>query len=334
MAKTKGSSKANGITFLFFLILCIILLIVLGSRKNLSGKDFSVHNDGNMGYSAIYTTLEKLGFDVKVGYTAIPQTSSSVCEMLVTDEYTYEEKCIKWVEDGGTLIFIDYEADGEGEVTVDKVGKGIVIYVDNAETLTNGWLMEDSQAAYDLYTALEEYVDVDTIIFNEYYLYDLDEDGTTVEQLNLWQVMPLPLRMIIIQLIICVVFFFIYAGKRFGKAENLVSETERMENEYIYSVAAIYKKAKAWDLVLESFYKALEDNLRKLTSKEGDLLHIWKEEGLADEVCMQRVVQEMNLMKAQMAERKLKKDEVVPILEQIEHLMKIIDKRREEYWKR
>ena len=119
MAKTKVSGKANGITFLFVLILCIVLLIVFGSRKNLAGKDFSVHNDDEMGYSAIYTTLEKLGFDVKVGYTEIKQTSSSVCEILVTDEYTYEDECSKWVEDGGTLVFIDSEGYGEGEVTVE-----------------------------------------------------------------------------------------------------------------------------------------------------------------------------------------------------------------------
>ena len=334
MAKTKKSGKANGIIFLFLLILCIVLLIILGNRKNLSGKDFSVQNDGEMGYSAIYKTLKKLGFDVKVGYTAISQASTDVCEMLVTDEYIYVEECSDWIEEGGTLIFIEDEAYGEGEVQVSKVGKGLVIYVDNPEALTNSWLMEDSETAYNLYATLDEYVGTKPIIFNEYYLYNLDEDTTTAEQLNLWKVMPLPLKMIVIQLIICIIFFLIYAGKRFGKAEDLISETERMENEYIYSVAAIYKKAKGWDLVLESFYKALEDNLRKLTSKEGDLFHIWREEGLADEGCMKRVVQEMNLMKAQMAERKLKKDEVIPILEEIEYLMKIIDKRREEYWKR
>lgn len=132
--------------------------------------------------------------------------------------------------------------------------------------------------------------------------------------------------MIIFQLILVMMAYFYFKGKRFGKIIPLYEEVERSENEYLYSVAYLYKKAKCMDIILEIYYKSF---IRKIPMAwHDDWLKYWEEEGLASYSQAKKIYHLMNNQ-----ERNLNRKELISYINTIEKLKKVLDKRRDLYWK-
>lgn len=327
--------------------ICIFLGVGIANRSEGTWSNYSINSTARNGYSIIYEALQRLGMDVKGANIPISQMDEEVCQILVESE-TFEESDVleEWVEAGGLLVYI--EKDRETEVEVSYIGEGTWIQIGSSKQLTNWYLLEDTEVAYELYQALASYAEGKEIIFNEYYMHSKDAP-------NLWDVTPIFLKVTLIELVLWMVLYFWHAGKRFGKVVNLVEEVERTENEYIYAVANLYKKANAWELTLSSYYRELMQKINALTRREENLVEAWEKEQLPDLEMAKKVNQYMeklygarfhqltNRMDIERSfesnpnlgskRKKHNKKEVKQILSMMEHLMKTIDQRREQYWK-
>lgn len=110
-------------------------------------------------------------------------------------------------------------------------------------------------------------------VSNESYFYITSETKT------LWDSLSMDQKFFCYQIILFLIAFFAYKGKRFGKPIPLYEEVERTENEYVYSAAALYKHAACWDLAAENYYKSF---LRLINKSHDNWLEYWEEEQLPD----------------------------------------------------
>jgi len=334
MSKSRKSFDKGGIILISVVIITIAISLVLATKKEAKDMPYSVSNAIVEGYSALFETYKELGLNVKVDYVSIEEMNIDNCYVIVDQDWLDTDELLEWAEKGGTVVYVipaSYD-DVVGGIDMEKMGEGKIIYVENATCLTNGWLLENRDTAYELYNYLCELPENQPIIFNEYYMYGDDQEGGGAQD-NLWSITPLPIKMLVVQGMICIILFFSFAGKRFGKAQPLVSEVERTENEYIYSVAEIYKRADAWDVALGSYYHELKNRFRQLTRRDGDFLVLWRKEKMPEEDMVRELIAKVQQLKNKSKSEKLSQKEVMPLIEQIEHLMKIIDKRGEQYWK-
>lgn len=347
MKKRKQSSLVKGILLLGIVIIIVIIINAgLQKKKENTAVYYSIRNNSTQGWSALYTTLKRTGLNVKEGFAPLSALKHEDCIIMLEDDAITEEEMRSWAKAGGMLVWIrepeTLPQDSE-YVVVEPVGEGMLVYVNNSRLLTNGSLKNATECAYELYKTLNQYAQHKQIIFNEYYLYGQDHRSPT-----LWQITPDYIKGILIQLLIGGILLIICSAKRLGKAKCLVTEVERQENEYLYSVSNIYRKSQAWDLVLVSFYEKLLHTLRQLNSSEDSLIEIWKEEKLPNLEMAQQVMAYMapiltrneidssvDFKETMHRDRrlKLKKKDALKIIEKLFYLMKIVNKRREEYWR-
>lgn len=319
----RQNKKSYAIYFLLGLIVIGIGCCYEKNKSSFTKQAYEVGSHDQYGYSALYTTLEKMGLKVKKGYIPISQVSLKDCQIILESHQLNEEEVKDWIDQGGMLVLIrDEKVEG---VKVIEEGRGILVQVASRMALTNSALMENSNEAYDLYLALMAYGEGRQIIFNGY------PKGVMEQEANLWDVIPDFIKVLLIQSGLIIVLFILYKGKRFGKAECLIEEVERGENEYLYAAAELFRQAEAWDVVLEQEYHKLENMLQELSMKETPFLTHWHEEGLPEEKRAAEVAAYMN-KKALHQNKKIKKDEAMHVLGDMAHLMKLIDQRRKQYW--
>jgi len=319
------------------LIVMISFFITACSGSPLSPL-YSVRNKGNYGYSVFFVTLNELGYPVKRTTIPIEEHNHNSIQ-IVKDNYNLDindEKIKEWVEDGGVIVYLtSYDSEGiEYGVCFDtdvySYGQGFIICKD-ASIITNGNMVKSTDEAYELIEQIDRY-SYEIIYFNEYHLYSnkkVNENSENNTRIRLpdsfWKYIPRTIKIIIFQLILVVIGYFWLKGKHFGKTIPLYEEIERTENEYLFSVAYLYNKAKCTDLILDIYYRSL---IKKIPIGYDDWLKYWKEEGLPSYSQAKRIC---NLMENRKGN--LTKNEFISCIHTIEKLKKILDKRRDLYWK-
>lgn len=319
----KASKSKDKVLLVVVILICILVGVGVANRKQGTWSSYSVNSTSINGYSIFYETMQRLGMKVKTSSVPMEQIDQEACQVIVaSDEFNIEEH-LEWMEQGGVLVYIeDHEAESI-EINVSQMGSGMQIDVQGAALLANGMLASRTDDAYELYKVLEMYVANREIIFNEYYMHSTYEP-------TWWDVMPAFVKFMVLQGGLCLILYFWYEGKRFGKAMDLVEEVERKENEYLLAVAKLYKKAGAWDLAVTSYYNELQRKLKLLTRQEGDFLVIWEKEKLPEQKLAKSISQYIKSMKQK---GKQNHKEAKKVLSMMEYLMQVIEQRREEYWK-
>lgn len=318
------------------LIIFIILIpLFLWGSFELSGRlggglpDYSIINKSKNGLSIFYETLGELNLAAERSMREL--TSENMDTLQIAAEgggFDVNSEDVKdWVEGGGTLVYLgagelydlDYKAAAEDKhgMRFFKYGRGKVIAA-NAENLTNLRLIKDTEYAYRLYEVIFEYGDRD-IYFNEAHLYS-DKGGN-----SLWYAIPAEIKFVIYQLLLALAAFIYYRGKAFGKPIPLYEEVERSENEYLYSAAALYRAAGAWDIMLSNYYRSF---LNVIPTEEENWLEYWEREKLPSLDKAKEVYDFINRKG-----RGAKAKEYIRVAKALERLMKILEKRREVYWK-
>lgn len=316
---------------LLFLILIPVFLtgaFYISSRLDKNLPSYAIDNKGREGYSVFYETLKELKLNTERTLTPVEFQNPSSIQIIPTgggfNLNSGEVK--KWLEKGGSILYLTYGGIailpevGTPEIkeglTIYKVGAGRIIAADSS-ALTNNTLLTNKAKAYIVY---KEIADLNKpIFFNESYIY------SNQKKAELWDYISLEIKFIIYQLLIVLAAFFYYKGRRFGRAVPLYEETERNENEYIYSAASLYKLAKCLDLMVESYYNSL---LRELKCNSEEFLDVWTKKDLPE---LHKAKKIYEFIKTEAYKKKSK--ECVNIISVIEQLRKIVRKRRESYWK-
>lgn len=317
--------------FILFLILIPLFLFIaffISSRMENKLPSYSVINKSKSGCSVFYEAIKKLGYPVDKAMNTLSAYDNRSIQ-IVAGSGTFDVnsgETQKWVSDGGILIYlkdnmftpVNYGTVFKTGVNINtyKYNEGAIISIDGYN-VTNKALTKSTSAAYELLQEISKYK-YDKIYFNEAYLYS--DIGTK----SLWDYIPIEARYIIYQLILILIAFFYYKGKRFGKPIPLHEEVERSENEYLYSTASLYRQAKCWDLMAESFYKSL---LRSINHTHENWLEYWEKEGLPSYDKAQMVYEFMNK-----ENKKHSTKEYTKVITTIEYLRNILKKRRGSYW--
>ena len=325
----KARRSRDLIIFLILIPVFLWIAFYISSRMENKLPAYSVINKSSMGYSVFYESLREFKLPVERSLNpVVSQDTNSV--QIVVPGGTFDinsEETKSWINKGGILVhlaaenlrFLEFEAEPEvkDKLIIYKYGTGMVIGYD-AFAVTNKTLMDNTDGAYELLTEIGRQGNK-KVYFNETHLFSVPINKI------LWDYVPLWIRFIIFQFLLCLAAFFYYKGKRFGKPKTLYEEVERSENEYLYSASSLYRQAKGYDLMAENYYSNL---LRELRCNEEDWLEQWEREQLTE---LSKAKQAHAFMKDIKHKRKPK--DYIKIVTYIEQLTSILKKRRESYWK-
>jgi len=334
---------------MFLILLAIFLWMSMkySANSQKTQKLYSIFNKGENGISVFYETLKELEYPVKLVTSEISKQNKSVQIVAMPNSSSVfninDMETKKWIEKGGSLIYLTDKLDeinveygnkldtygvNEKEMSiVYEHGKGCLI-VGDTNLISNRVLTENTEGAYWLLNQIDK-LEYESVGFNEYYKY------IDVEKPSLWKDTPSEIRIIIFQIILFVLTIIYYNGKRFGKPVPLYEEVERTENEFIYAVAALYKMGKCKETVLLSFYDDFVLNAATYFESDIDtvkkrIIELWEKEQLTELSKLKRVHNFM--LKETINDRKISSKKMMDIVLMIEHLNKILEKRRETRW--
>ena len=311
-------------------------------------KPYSILNKGKIGTSVFYETLKKLDYHVKLVVSDIKQQKNSVQIVALSDSSPKldinDDQLKEWIKNGGKLIYLTdrlwedklnygskidtYSMNANTEAIVYSYGNGNII-LGSTKLIENKTLTKDTEGAYWLLNQIDK-LQYEYIGFNEYYQY------TSTEKPSLWRDTPNGIKAILFQLLIFAFIIIYYKGKRFGKPKLLYEEVERTENEFIYAVAALYKKGQCREIVLQSFYEELLIKAKGYFGKEIDivrenLVELWENENLPELSKVKKVYDFVHYETDR--GKKINAKNMLEIILIIERLNQILEKRRESRWK-
>lgn len=322
--------RMNSDLIVFFLIIPLILVgaFYLSSKANRSLPDYSVINTTKDGCSVFFKALEKSKYPVERSLKDISSLDiNSINIVMSSGNFEIEKSVIKnWISQGGSLVYLTPGNPNKpilgvapvkkGNIKIYKYNKGLVISGD-VTSITNKTLSKKTDEAYTLLKEISSLPNKQ-IYFNETYLF------SKIKEMSLWDYIPMELKFIFYQSLLVLSAFFYYKGKRFGKPIIFSDESERIENEYLYSAASLYRQAKSWDYMLENYYKGF---LMQFKSPDNNWLEYWQQEklpGLSNARKLHAFMENSEL--------KYKAKDYTQIIKIIEELTNIIRKRRDSYW--
>jgi len=336
---------------IFIIIIPVFLWLSLNFYANRNNKTipYSVLNKGSKGISVMYEAMKELNYPVKLTLERIDDSDYNTVQIVINprtnkDFDINDDNIRKWIGEGGKLIFLcgkweDIEPDygkkidafyslNNKRAAVFSYKKGSFILGDS-ELLTNKTLTNDTDGAYWIVKEIDNW-NYNRIDFNEFYQYS---NGV---KRSLWDDIPNGIKLILYQVVFLIAVIIYYKGKRFGKPIPLYEEVERMENEYIFSVSSLYRQARCWEVVLESYYEDFLLECEKLFGKSEYMrekwLGLWEKEGLPKLNEANKLYDFMRdeVLSNENAKKKDKK--YLEMISAIQQLSKILIKRREEYW--
>ena len=315
-----------------FMILIPVFLVIALFIQNTSGSNipsYSIDNKSKAGTSVFFQTLKELDYPVKRTMVPIDKSDIKDIQLVVPSaEFSIQSNAVKeWVEGGGTLVYFtqgDFLFINYGKLTSDadiikeyEYGKGKIISA-NIKYITNGTLLRNKDNAYNILKKISE-KEYNSLAFNETYLY------MKTEQKSFWSSISPEIKFILFQVMVALIGLFYYLGKRFGKPIPLYEEVERVENEYLYSASALYRHAGCWDLIAENYYKSF---LKQMNRSHENWLEYWKEQDLPMHSKAKSVYDFMHNQKP-----KVRAKEYAHIVNLLDQLSGILNKRRDSYWK-
>ncbi len=307
---------------LVYLALAVIsflaIILVVYNYFGHNYPDYSVLNKSQAGYSILYESLEREGYQVDRTLEDPSNHQAKTVQLIVSSNSELNldsnPQLEEWIKQGGVAVILAPRV----ELKVLELGSGAVIKIDRS-VVTNDYLLENTSEAYALVSKLAEY-EPQTIYFNEQNLFQSRDAN------NLWDITPLLIKVLIYQLALVVIAFLYYQGRRFGKPKPLVSEVERSENEYLHSAASLYYQAECWDLLVEYYYT---DFLNSLAYSQKNWLELWQQKDLP-QLNKAKQVEESLVELGEDVTRK----EALSIISDLEDLQEILNKRRDQYWNR
>ncbi len=321
-----------------FIVLVILIPIILygaffiSTKMNSQFPAYSVLNKSHLGTSVFYEALINLGYPVERTENPVQSFSTDSIQIVADANFgrfdIYNDDLNEWVKKGGILVYLtpaklyfnldDLIPEYKGEIEVYEIEEGYII-VSDVTDITNKTLIKETNKAYKLLELIDEY-NYDKLYFNETHLY------TGMSKMSLWDFTPLGVKFILYQILITLFAYFYFKGRRFGKPIPYIEEKERVENEYLYSAAALYRQAGSWDLILENYY---HDFLKEIAYSEDDWLEYWKGENLPSLSTAKKVYQYMNNK-----DENIKEKGAIQIINSLEKLKYHLQKRSEKHWKR
>ncbi|MFW5999294.1 MAG: hypothetical protein ACOCQC_01390 [Halanaerobiaceae bacterium] len=274
------------------LLIIVILLAAVVSvfalwKSGTYYPSYSVHNRSQNGLSIFYETLQELDYPAERTLEPAADFSGKSLQIIAGDYLEEDDLPEEWLRKGGTVVWLTPGGDQylpdflkeveeqpsalqkleeEGETfRVYRAGEGRVVSGD-LEVIANFSLLEKPETGYD-FLALADEFGGEKIYFNEKHFFTGRIEAT------FWDIIPPPLKFIFYQLLLAVAAYIFYRGKRLGRARPLVEEEERLQNEYLFAAADLYRAAGCTGLVMKSYYRSF---LQEIGCRHENWLEFWR----------------------------------------------------------
>lgn len=344
----KTKDKRNLVILFILLPVFLWLSLTFTNDNEKSLLPYSVLNKGKEGVSVIYEVFKDLGYTANLVLTEVSSQDINRAQIVVEPREPYkleiDQDSIKnWIKNGGNLIYLtprweclepnygeEMDSYTSSEVEHAKAysyHNGLLV-IGDPKILSNKTLTTNTDGAYWLVTQLEK-KNINSISFNEYYHYYEDLKP------SLWRDIPIGIKFAIYQIILLIVIIIYYYGKRFGKEIPLYEEVERVENEYVYSAASLFRKGELREDVVLNFYNDFLSSLKDSfgyynMNSTKSWVEVWKQEKLPD---VNEAKKLYKFVDAMTNGRKVSSREMLETISNIEHLKKILEKGREVHWR-
>ncbi|MDR3090863.1 MAG: hypothetical protein LBU36_01505 [Clostridiales bacterium] len=269
--------KRRNIAVLVIAALFLAVSTFLFTMFNLTPEnpDYTVFSTDAKGASLLYDTLQATGRGLGIAYEHIrPEVIDDGVQIIIEPDVKYTtdgdiEDIIKYAENGGSVMYFTDRPElplnlmimqGFGKSRIERRGDAVLvetgsghIFLAPAAAVTNEALIKDQKIGGFACDIIDKFDEGGGIWVNEsYHGYSMEPD--------IWDVAPQRLKNVVYQLCAAAALTVFYLGRRFGRAAPYYEETERVENEYLLQLAAIFERAGngfvVYETDLESFLRA------------------------------------------------------------------------------
>lgn len=269
--KKKKQLTAKNIIFFSVVSMILITGILILSTQLMEKTPYSFKNTGYFGNALFYDTLENLGYAVTYEISPMSQIDSNGLIIInvagaskdISD--TDYSILFDYVGKGGKVLVLSIDANylktpdqGEFELVTTKspfqkweTNKGGVLLYGDIYLLDNINISSERNLTYEVLKEIHPYMNENGVEFNEYYLFVHEGER------SLWKEIPLGIKFILYQLLLLIIVFIAYKGKRFGAPLTLYEEAEPDEHQYAKAVGELYYQAGHWEVLLDSYYHHL-----------------------------------------------------------------------------
>lgn len=291
-------------------------------------------NTSYKGVSIFYDTLKKIGYDVRIdGQNFLEKSNQGIYVVTTYKESTNFDlkEAEDWIKNGGKLVYLtehyhqyhypDLLEKYEERAFLYSLGKGKLL-IGDIHLITNETLLKDKEGSLFILEVLDGLGE--PIYFNEYHRLLVGEMP------SLYKHIPFYIKVILFQLLIFIVSYILYLGKRFGKVERIMGEIERDENEYLYAAANLYEKAESIDIVYDAFYSKLQIELNKTiktATNSNRWIDLWQKHNLPLKEKAARLFHD------EKENSNKRKKESLNRIKDMDELIQMLEKRREAHWK-
>ncbi|WP_432403052.1 hypothetical protein [Wukongibacter sp. M2B1] len=346
----KIKNKRDIVIFIILIPIFLWMSLNFSGNKNNRSIPYSILNKGSMGVSIMYEVMKELDYPVKLALDKIEDNIYDEVQIVIVPINNERidinnEKIRNWIGKGGKLIFLSneweelepnygeeidaYYSANEKKSAVFSYKEGNLL-IGDSDLIINKTLAKATDSAYWILKSIDEW-SYSIIEFNEFYQY------SRAENKSLWADIPKGIKLMLYQLVFLIIAIILYKGRRFGKPVPLYEEVERAENEYIFSVASLYRQAECWEVVLESYYEGFLQECEKIFGKSKNSSQKWI--GFWEEKNLPRLNRAKKLydfiengMIDEISKRR-KSKKYLEMISLIQELNKILVQRREEQWK-
>lgn len=276
MKKRKRFTVKKVLFYCFIGIILVIGTIFLNSNQ-LHKTPYSFKNTGFFGCALFYDTLDALGYDVAYEISPINRMDSeglvvinaaSNTAIIKNDDY---DSIFGYAEKGGKVLIVSlntndlqtpdtdlFQSEGSvGPFTKWTTETGGVLLYTEIYNFGNITISTERSASYETLKGLHPYINEHGIVFNEYYLFVYDGKR------SLWREIPSGVKFVLYQLLIVIIIYIGYKGKRFGPPLTLYEEAEPDEHQYAKAVGELYYQAGHWEVLVDVYYHQLLNKIYK-----------------------------------------------------------------------
>lgn len=320
----------------------MLIFLVLNDYYNVTDKIIGyssrsskvlAQNTSLKGISLFYDALKEMDYSVEIDSQDFLEHPSDdiyiIAERQASSSFPFE-KAIQWIKNGGKLVYFSdnplFYQEGQlikqyqGKAFLYSLEKGSLLLGD-IDLISNETLAIEKEGAIFIVGILEELQG--TPYFNEYYRL-LRGNGP-----SLYGDLPLHIKILLFQLFLLLMCSMVYFGKRFGKAEGIMEEIERDENEYLHAAANLYEKADATDIIQDAYYKEFKNHAKYFTIQNMDLNEFNNIGDIYDFSQWDHGIEMLDKN-----EKNLSKKEIFHRIKEMDECIETLVQRREEIWKR
>lgn len=275
----KKRLKTGGLILICVIVAIIYIVVKLNASMKMPN---SFRGNGYLGNALFLDTLKALDYDATYEIKEIEKLEPSRFVMMngsgiqgASDENV--DKLLKFAQTGGKVMLLLTEDQMENVLVPETDDQGAVLMADTAvDPFEMGWeypsggvilydvinhygnieLTTQREEAYTYLEALHPYIK-DGVSLNEYFMF------VSENKRSLWSETPETVKFVLFAFLVCVGLFFWYRGKRFGAKEMDYEEVEADENSYPKAVAALYLRAKHWEILPNIYFNALKKKIQK-----------------------------------------------------------------------